>query len=329
MKVTNSFIKTVFKVSVAITLIFFLARMIDWRESWKIARSLDSLYLFLYMAFLILGIAISAKKWEILGKFCGYTFPFSSYFRWYLAGTFVNNFLPSVIGGDTFRAMALGKLHKSRAHAISGIIFDRYIGLVSLAILGIFFSLWNISLVVENPLWLFLFSGAVFGVVAQFLILPGKKWSLFPLIFRFLPKKITKIAESIEEFKDTRLTTISFLLGILFSFIGVGVANYILFTAVGISFSFIDFLSIIFFINIISAFPLSINNIGVKEWAYYIFFGYFGIAPEISVTVAIISRFLQMGLSLWAIPTVLTFRRERKKDEAEEENDEKENTDER
>lgn len=312
MKSTRSILKIGIKLGVAIVLIFFLLQMIDWRKSWDIAQSISIESILIYVTLLVLGVGISAKKWEILAHFNGYRFPFFSYFRWYLAGTFINNFLPSVVGGDTYRALVLGKKEGSRVHAVSSVIFDRYTGLVSMAILAVLFSLGNFSLVRENIFWLLLFFGAFLGILAQGLLLPGKKWSLFSFIFKFLPKKAEKVAESIEEYKDKRIITLSFLWGALFSFFGVGLVNYVLFSSVGVSLHFLDFLSVIFFINIIAAIPLSVNNIGIKEWAYYIFFGYFGVDPEISVTVALVSRFLQMGVSLFALPTVLAFSKERR-----------------
>jgi hypothetical protein len=50
----------------------------------------------------------------------------------------------------------------------------------------------------------------------------------------------------------------------------------------------------------------------VKEWAYFIFFGYLGILPEVSVTAAIVSRFAQTGLSLIGIPAYFQEKRVQK-----------------
>jgi uncharacterized membrane protein YbhN (UPF0104 family) len=70
-------------------------------------------------------------------------------------------------------------------------------------------------------------------------------------------------------------------------------------------------------ISILAAVPVSINNIGVKEWAYINFFGYFGVSPAQAVTVAIINRFLQMIISFAAIPSFLKERRLSKKERLE------------
>jgi hypothetical protein len=51
--------------------------------------------------------------------------------------------------------------------------------------------------------------------------------------------------------------------------------------------------------------PLSINNIGIKEWAYVTFFALVGVSVEIAVTAALLSRFIQMLISFIALPYYL------------------------
>lgn len=311
-KIKSKYIKTLFKTLVSLFLVYVLFRMIDWNESWELVRSVDFGFLFLYTFLLIVGIGISSYKWKQLADFLGFTFSFGRYFQWYLAGTFVNNFFPSIIGGDTYRAFSLGKKNDNRGDAIASVLFDRYTGLVSMAILAVLFSLFVLPNVFEHFFWMIVLGGAFVGVMAQVFFLPGKKWSFFALLFKFFPKKAKNIAVSMEKFHNRALTIKTFLLGSLFSLVGIGLANFILFRAFGVSFELVDFLSVIFFINIISAIPLSINNIGVKEWAYFIFFGYLGIAPEISVTVALVSRFIQMIVSLFGVPLFLWERKKEK-----------------
>jgi uncharacterized protein (TIRG00374 family) len=303
---------TFLKIIVAAILLAVLIVVVDWRTSWEVARSADPFWFIVYIAIVVIGIAISASKWKYLTDFLGFSFSFGKHFRWYIAGTFVNNFLPSVIGGDTYRALALGKRGGSRALSATSVLFDRYTGLVSMAMLAVLFSLFVLPKILINPIWMVFFVGAIFGVLLQIFILPGWRGSILTNLLRVFPKKAMRMKEAIERFRvGSGAMTISFLWGALFSFIGVGVANYVLFRALGVSIGFFEFLSVIFFINIIAAIPVSINNIGVKEWAYYVFFGFLGVAPEVSVTAAILSRFAQMGISLFGIPTFFAQKNER------------------
>jgi uncharacterized protein (TIRG00374 family) len=301
--VGSKHIKTFLKLAISVLLLYLLVVTVDWEKSWKVVQSIDIILLGIYGILVFAGIIISSYKWKIISTFCGFSHSLVQHIRWYIAGTFVNNFLPSIVGGDTYRALSLGKYEGRRSPAIASVLFDRYTGLVAMAIMAVGFSVVNIAKVVEHPLWIVLFFGALLGVGLQFFLFPGKRWSFFALVSQFFPKKADRIRETLEQFQEKYIISTSLLWGSVFAFIGVGLANYVLFLAFGISLSLIDFLSVIFFINIISALPLSINNIGVKEWAYFVFFGFLGVAPEFSVTVAIVSRFVQMIISLFGIPT--------------------------
>ena len=94
------------------------------------------------------------------------------------------------------------------------------------------------------------------------------------------------------------------------NFIGLAGANWVLFLALGVKIGILNYLSVIFLASVVSAMPISINNIGVKEWAYITFFGFFGLSAGAVVSVAITSRIIQMLLSFAAWPIYL---KERKK----------------
>ncbi len=80
----------------------------------------------------------------------------------------------------------------------------------------------------------------------------------------------------------------------------------------GIQIGIIDYLSVIFLISIVSSVPITINNIGIKEWAYITFFGFFGAPAAAVISVAIISRTIQMLLSFFALPIYLSEKKRRK-----------------
>lgn len=95
------------------------------------------------------------------------------------------------------------------------------------------------------------------------------------------------------------------LWGMAFDFVGIAFSNYILFLALGAEISILNYLSVIFLISIISSLPVSINNIGIKEWAYITFFGVFGLPSSTVVAVAIVGRIVQMLMSFFALPVYL------------------------
>lgn len=91
-----------------------------------------------------------------------------------------------------------------------------------------------------------------------------------------------------------------------FIFVGLGLSNYVLFLALGDTLPFLPFLGLVFMMALYVSLPISISNIGVKEWAYGILFVLLGVSFETAITVALLSRFLQTGISLFALPFYLS-----------------------
>lgn len=85
-------------------------------------------------AVVLLAVAqgLSALRWRlILGANVP---PWSFLFRLYLIGQFFGLFLPTSVGGDALRAVAISKTAVSAAEAISSVLLDRLLGVAALAL---------------------------------------------------------------------------------------------------------------------------------------------------------------------------------------------------
>lgn len=305
------FTKPSFLVKATISLVFilWLVYKVKWFAVWENVRHIHASYLIGYVVFVLLGMAASAKKWQVIARFKGFQRSVFGCFRAYLTGTFINNFLPGFIGGDMYRAYWLGKQRDGYTLAISTVVFDRLSGLFSAALLAVLFSLMRFNTVLASSVWTFCFVGLMILVVC--VLFWGSVWRYVsgsvPVqgIVRILPRKIQIFLDEVRNYfrKDILLPTIG--LSVIFNMLGVGIANFLLFQAFGLTIPVIDFFAVIFLISIISSIPISINNIGVKEWAYFTFFTLIHVNPEVAITVAIAGRFIQMLLSFFAFPDFL------------------------
>lgn len=291
------------KLIVSLLLVAWLVLSVDWNQVWGYIKEIHIGWLALYIALVILGIMISARKWQVLSANKGFCKRYGWHFQTYLTGSFINNFLPSVVGGDTYRAVALGKdASGHRSPAVSTVLFDRLSGLWTLALMAFLFSLVNITEVMQYALWAVCVAGIGVFLVLHFVIAP-KRSRLY--LMQYIPirtEKFQRLTRELARYTTSPVLKEALGYSALFVFLGVGIANYALFLALGAQVNIVTFLSVIFLINILSAAPISINNIGVKEWAYYVFFGFIGLAPELAVTAAILGRFVQMILSFFALP---------------------------
>lgn len=302
-------VKFFLKATISVVLFVWVILKVDWKTAWGYVSQVSFPLLFLYVAVLVGSMMISAYKWQILTRYKGFRKSFRWHFETYLAGTFVNNFLPSTIGGDAYRAIELGADKDGRhSPGVSTIFFDRLTGIWALALLGCVFSVVQHELVTPHPLWLGI--AITMGVlVIGDMALTFDKRGFFAGLGRYFSQPIENLIGEIASFRDERTVKRVFGLAVAFNLIGVGLANYILFHAFGLPVGIFQFLSVIFIINAIAAVPVSVNNIGIKEWAYFVFFGYLGLSTDVAVTVAIVSRFVQMLISFFALPGYLRGRR--------------------
>ena len=298
-------VKFLAKLLVSLGFVAWLVFSIDWREVLFYVGKIKAWQVGLYYAVLIAGMLISSYKWKKLAAFKEIKLPFADFFKFYLAGTFVNNFMPSFIGGDTFRAYQIGKPEKKYKEAASTVIADRITGLLGAMLLALFFSLLNSESIARSEILVlinFVVLGAVFCAAA---LLLAKKISFWKKIPGFLPEKISEFIRILNGYTERGMFSKAMLYSFVFGLVGLAASNYVLFFAFGAEINILDYLSVIFLVSIVSSIPVSINNIGIKEWAYVTFFGFFGISGSLVVTIALLSRILQMMLSFFALPLYL------------------------
>ncbi|MEK9151117.1 MAG: lysylphosphatidylglycerol synthase transmembrane domain-containing protein [Patescibacteria group bacterium] len=299
------------KVIISGGLILWLIERVDWATVGARLYDVSIPLLFLYIFFQLLGNLISARKWQIIASFKELRFTVKEGFFTYLTGAFINNFLPSTIGGDAYRSLWLAKHTGAKAAALSTVVFDRFIGLWTMALLALAFSPLLFPFIKTSiPLALTLAVLAVFFIL-DLIVTYAYCQPWFHRFVAAIPfQKIRRLFEEIIFYTKKYIWWRTSLWSAFFMLVGVALSNFTLFHALGSDIGFIAFLSVIFLVTIISAVPLSINNIGIKEWAYITFFGLVGVSIETAVTVALLSRFIQMFISFGALPYYL---RERKK----------------
>lgn len=300
-------VKFILKLSVSLGLLTWVFLKVEWAQAWIYLQRVQAWQVILYLSLVLLGMVISSYKWKLLANFKKIDHPFSDFFKFYLTGSFVNNFMPSFIGGDTYRAYQIGRAEKKYAAAASTVVMDRITGLIGATILALIFSLLNLETVLKNNFLIFFNALIILSLIFDIVAMKVREMAfLQKLSQRFLPEKIRHFFNELHAYgHDHGVLWQSILLGSLFSFIGVALSNFVLLKALGVQIGFLNYLSVIFLITIVSSVPITINNIGLKEWAYVTFFGFFGVNSSLIVIAAILGRFLQMALSFFALPMYL------------------------
>lgn len=302
-------VKFAIKALISLGFLAWVIFKVDWKEVFNLAMQTDIWQIVFYTVVYMVGISISSYKWQLLAKFKGIQASLFDFFKIYLTGTFINNFMPSFIGGDTFRAYQIGKAEKKFVQGATSVVVDRLTGLLAAMILSLNFSFLNWQEIKKHDALVTLNIIVVLAVVLGIIFLWLTRFGFWQKIRKYMPKKVLDILRDFREYSQISILTKATLMGMLFGLVGLAAVNWILFSAMGVQIGVLNYLSIIFLISVVSSLPISINNVGIKEWAYITFFGFFGVSSAPVIAVAIVSRILQMLISFLALPAYLRSRK--------------------
>jgi len=236
----------------------------------------------------IVGQVLSAYKWAVLGRSVGLDRPLAEYTRFYFIGMFFNLFGPSTVGGDVVRALYLGE-GRRRGVALNSVLFDRGSGLALLMALAATGLLLFPGYGFPWPLTV----GIVGGGAALLL-----GWWACPRLVRLLPER-NRVRRQVETdlapfWRNRRLLVGVAALSLVFHLTQV-VVQWILARAVGTTLPLSYCLIVYPVISLMTALPVSVAGLGVREGGYLYFLTRIDIDDSIAVT---------MGLSWFAV-TVL------------------------
>lgn len=301
-------------------LLIWVLLKIEWGEMFFYLESIRWWQVAVYCGIVFSGILISVFRWRLFCVSKKIEQSFSKMLSFYFSGMFINNFMPSFIAGDAYKIYQIGKKNKCFHQATGTIMMDRITGFVSVVILSVFFAILNFKTTLAHPVIIWLNLGAIFFLLSDFLTSGLRKNNLVrKMAIKIIPETILLLfAELFSYQKKSKVFKKALLLSFVYSIVGVAIPDYLLFSFLKVQIGILDYFSIIFLIAVISVLPISINNIGLKEWAYIHFFGLFGVSATAAVAVAVISRFLNMGISFLALPLYLKSRfREKERRELE------------
>lgn len=299
-------VKIFIKFLISLFFVWWIVYKVNWTEVGFYLKKINPNWIIVYIFLYLLGMLVSASKWRILALHKDINLSLKEFFKLYFSATFINNFMPSFVGGDSFKIYQVGRLSDNFKGATSSVIMDRFTGLVGGMILVVFFALLNFNFFLGNKFLFFLLAASIASLLFIFLIFKFSRQIKFKTPLKNINKIFNKITGEISHYNNEKRIFLKVIgWSFLFNLVGLAGANFALFLALGIKISLLNYLSVIFLASVVATIPISINNIGVKEWAYITFFGLFGLSAGAVVSVAITSRIIQMLLSFIAWPIYL------------------------
>jgi len=264
----------------SLVLLYVYIRKQDWDQLLAAALSL-SIPLMVAVFFLFLLVqAVNSMRWWILLRSVDINLSFGHAFKISLLSIFTSNFLPSTIGGDLVRWLAVSANVEVKGKAAASVIIDRMLGMLSRLVL----------LPISVPLVISALP-KLFGAVSLVLI-PGKTW------IEKLRVQARKILEALGYWFQHPQTLLGAL---LISWIGLGMyvcGIWLVARDIGIDVTLLNVGAVMGITYFISLLPISINGYGLRELGMVTLYTYYGATIEQATALALVTRVLKMGVSL-------------------------------
>lgn len=255
----------------------------------------------------------SAVRWKIINIDTSNQLKTWDYFRYTMIGGLFNILLPGALGGDLVKsAYMANEVQNYRSKNIISILFDRLVGFASVFFLGIImlnFSTVNLNKTAINLTAVLLLITGIFliWVIKNYdpLAVPILK-NAENKILKFILNFLSAVHESVHYYINyPRKIMKAFLIcfPIHFSWLlivylfAIGLEMHLTFADIAMSSTIIWF---------ITAIPISIGGLGIREISHVLILSKFGIIAEKAVSLSLYQFVITIIISLLGLPFLLT-----------------------
>ena len=237
--------------------------------------------------------ALSAYKWRLLAVPLGFDQPLRAFTLYYLAGMYLNLFAPSTVVGDLGRGVLLAGNGGGIGPALQSVLADRVSGLVML----LWVSATGFMLFGPTVLPAALCYGTI---AAAFLSVAG--WWVLPRVIGRLFSPWHRLRWLVEQFLlpyQTETGALGRACGLAFvcHLCQLGL-QVLLAHALGLAVPVWYLLLFIPLVHILSALPLSLGGVGVREGGYVVFLALIGIGRDEALAFGLLWSALVLGSGL-------------------------------
>jgi glycosyltransferase 2 family protein len=301
------------KVGVSAGALYLVLRQVDFDAMLRVIARADVVDVVAVIAIYLAGQAMTAWRWKLIAQRVGFEEGMGEFLRFYFVGMFFNLFGPSTLGGDLVRALYLGAPSARRTMAVHTVLFDRVSGLVML----VFVAVAALGLFGRFGLpWL------VIGLVVVTGVGMAVGWFLVPAIVRRVFSTESKIARLVQRdlgpfWNDHALLARAAGVSVVFHVLQCS-SLMLLGHALSMEIDWRYYFVFHPLVTVLSAIPVSVAGLGIREAGYVWFLQRQGIDNDIATAfgilwfVVLLASSLVGGLVyLWSGAAVPTLRSQR------------------
>ena len=281
----------IIKCVVSCLLLAYLIYKSDLTAIWTSLKAASPFWIIASFSLHIIGFLLTALRWQMLLAARGAHLSTWYLVRSVLIGIFFNNFLPSTVGGDVYRAYDTAEQVGSKTESITVVVVERLTGMFALGLFGVFALLLGFSHFGNIPMiWLaigglgavfLLFLAAMNHRVAKMIKTVFEHPDMIKISFlRKVQAKLKQIYDALSVYRrNKRVMVLAFILA-LFLQINVIVHYYFISYALDLPVPLLYFFLVIPVVTIVLMMPIFINGIGGREAAYIFLLGKFGVTSS-------------------------------------------------
>ena len=303
---------------ISVALLTWIFRGLDRQAFRALFAGLPIWFYVTSLVVVLSGQVLYAWRWWLVLMVTGTGVSFSLAVRQYFVGIFVNNFLPSTVGGDLAKVYYIGRKHGYRAVAAS-VVVDRVLGIGILAMLATA-AAW-----MSNPDSPRLIAArvAVTGIAAALTVIVGLALFGTGGLARWLApfgQRAVALATHAQQFRLDMAEPLKrpgimgqAIAAVLVYFIGLTLVYEAFATLHGIPQpSFVSMFTVVTTTAVLSNVPISLNGLGVREQLHLWLLAPLGVPREVALAISLLmfAHLLvasMLGLVLWlrtpALPT--------------------------
>jgi uncharacterized protein (TIRG00374 family) len=284
----------VVKIAVTALLFYYIFHKIDFRQFGATLRNARLDILTFGFAVLWIGHYICIYRWRMLMRPLMPVLTLGQLFGIYCIGLFFNLTFPTVVGGDVVKMYYAGRPSRSYAQSFAATFLDRDAGMFAMMIIAcaaiLIYPVKVPGIAVSLIVWSAFFA-FVLGNIGIFT--PYFHHILTGLLQRMNLSKIAKKVDTISNAFQIMGNHKGVLLGSLaISFLNqllVIAVTWIMALGLRLSISPAYFLIFVPVITLISMIPVSLNGMGLREYAFMSLFGAVGVLPASCIALGVLS----------------------------------------
>jgi uncharacterized membrane protein YbhN (UPF0104 family) len=277
---------TAVKLAISAALLYFALSRMNFASIGGRFNRIEFGWLAAAMGIALLQTGLGAIRWQWVAQECGAALAPGQALRFNLIGFFLNQVLPSTVGGDAARIWLLAQTGAGGWKATYSVLLDRFIGVLALTALVAIGLYWSLGLIKNSVGQITLVVIGLGGLAGGAAFLMLGRWRALDR-WR-MTRRLAEMAALARGMLLSRNTGPQIVLLSLLIQVMTACIAWCLAQAVAAQFEFLHAFLLVLPVMLIATVPISIAGWGVRESALVLAFSYAGLAEVDGLIVSVL-----------------------------------------